>query len=748
MHRLLRRILKKSGLSADRVPSSEGWYKFLEKLDETFVSNDEDRYLLERSLDISSKEMEELLEASKESYQQRISALIKVIPDLIFYVDEDGRYLDILSQGKDELLYIPRDRIIGKKMDEIFPEEYYRVFYDATREAIETNRLKIINYSMVGKGERRFFEARIMPTNIKEKGKRTTIAIVRDMTAEKRSIEYLNVIKKIFEDATEGILIASRDGDYLEVNDAFCRMIGVEKNRLPGFGLKDFSRFLDRETMAHIHRSIDTKSYFHGEVTVLRDDGSKLLAWLTIDTVFNENGEATYRVAMLTDISELQASREKLRFTATHDALTKLPNRTLLFERLNEALKRAKRSERNGALFFIDLDNFKEINDTAGHSAGDRVLVECAERIKRVLRESDIFGRLGGDEFLLIIENIKHIETPIHVAKRILQAINQPFEIGEESFELGASIGIAFFPEDSRETEELVQFADMAMYRAKEKGKNRFQYYSKSLDTNVKRHYMVERALKDALRHGRYYLLYQPQLDLGSGKVTGVEALLRVDETVIGLISPTEFIPIAEESDLILKIGKWVFEECCRQILLWKEEGIDDLLVAINLSRRQLMDEGWGPFVEETIESYGIDPSNIEFEITETTFMHSKKLGYQTITSLQEMGFKFSIDDFGTGYSSLANLKQFTVDKLKIDRSFVTDIVENESDRAIVKASIALAKALGLSTIAEGVETAAQQALLRKLGCDEMQGYHFCKPKPPADIPAFLKNQNPSQKSP
>ena len=739
MHRLLRRILKKSGLSVDRVPSSEGWSKFLEKVDETFVSNDEDRYLLERSLEISSKEMEELLEASKESYQHRISALIKVIPDLIFYVDEDGRYLDILSQGRDEFLYIPRNRIIGKKMDEIFPKEYSRIFYDATKEAIETNQLKIINYSMAVKAERRFFEARIMPTNIKENGKRTTIAIVRDMTAEKKSIEYLNVIKKIFEDATEGILIASRDGDYLEINDAFCRMLGIEKDRLPGFRLKDFSRFLDRATMEHIYRSIDTKNYFHGEVTVIRDDGSKLLAWLTIDTVFNENGEATYRVAMLTDISELQASREKLRFTATHDALTKLPNRTLLFERLDEALKRAKRNEKSGALFFIDLDNFKEINDTAGHSAGDKVLVECAERIKNVLRESDIFGRLGGDEFLLIIENIPHIDAPMYVAKKILGVINQPFEVGEESFELGASIGIALFPDDSRDTEELVQFADMAMYRAKEKGKNRSQYYSKSLDTNVKRHYMIERALKDALRHESYYLLYQPQLDLESGKVTGVEALLRVDETILGLISPAEFIPIAEESDLILKIGKWVFEECCRQILLWREEGIENLLVAINLSRRQLMDEGWGPFVEETIGRYGIDPSNIEFEITETTFMHSKKLGYQTITSLQEMGFKFSIDDFGTGYSSLANLKQFIVDKLKIDRSFVMDIVENESDRAIVKASIALAKALGLSTIAEGVETAEQQALLRELGCDEMQGYLFSRPVPAADIPELLR---------
>lgn len=739
MHRLLRRILKKSDLSAEAIPSLEEWRKFLEKIDQTFVSNDEDRYLLERSLDISSKEMEELLEASKESYQQRISALIKVIPDLIFYVDEEGRYLDILSQGKDELLYMPRERIIGRKMEEIFPEEYYRVFYRATKEAIDTNRLKVINYSMIVRGERRFFEARIMPTNIKEDGKRTTIAIVRDMTAEKKSTEYLNVIKKIFEDATEGILIASKEGDYLEVNDAFCRMLGIERANLPGFRIEDFSTFFYPQTMKSILRSIETKNYFHGEVTVLKKEGSKLLAWLTIDTVFNENGEATYRVAMLTDISELQASREKLHFTATHDALTKLPNRMLLFERLDEAIKRAKRNRMGGALFFIDLDNFKEINDTAGHSAGDKVLVECAARIRNVLRESDIFGRLGGDEFLLIIENIKHIDAPMYVAKKILHAVNQPFEIGDESFELGASIGVSLFPEDSSETEELVQFADMAMYRAKEKGKNRFQYYSKSLDTNVKRHYMIERALKDALQHDKYYLLYQPQLDLESGKATGVEALLRVDETIIGLISPAEFIPIAEEGELIIKIGKWVFEECCRQIVKWRREGIENLLVAINLSRRQLMDENWGTFVEETIGRYGIDPSNIEFEITETTFMHSKKLGYQTITFLQELGFKFSIDDFGTGYSSLANLKQFTVDKLKIDRSFVMDIVENESDRAIVKASIALAKALGLSTIAEGVETAEQQALLRELGCDEMQGYLFSRPIPAADIPELLR---------
>ncbi|WP_201351802.1 sensor domain-containing protein [Hydrogenimonas urashimensis] len=742
MHRLLRRILKKSGLSPDTVPSIEGWKKFLDKLDETYISHDEDRYLLERSLEISSQEMEQLLEASKESYQRRISALIKVIPDLIFYVDEDGKYLDVLSRGKDDLLYLPRDEIIGRRIDEIFPPEYAKLFYEATVEAIRTNSLKIINYPMNLKNERCFYEARIMPTNIKENGKRTTITIVRDMTAQKKSTEYLNVIKKIFEDATEGIMIASREGHYLEVNDAFCRMLGIMKHQLPGYRLVDFRPFFDDETMENIVSSLEEKNLFHGEVTIRRRDATKLLAWLSIDTVFNEKGEATYRVAMLTDISELQSSREKLHFTATHDMLTKLPNRMHLFERLDGALKRAKRYGGKGALFFIDLDNFKEINDTAGHGAGDRVLIECSRRIKNVLRETDTFGRLGGDEFLLITENIKQADASMHVAQKILREINHPFVVGEESYDLGASIGIAFFPDDSSEAEELVQFADMAMYRAKEKGKNRFQYYSKSLDSNVKRHYMIERALKDALRRESYYLLYQPQLGLKKEKVTGVEALLRVDETILGLISPAEFIPIAEESDLIIKIGKWVFKECCRQIVRWRKEGIEDLLVAVNLSRKQLMDESWSAFVETTIQRYDVDPSNIEFEITETTFMHSKKQGYRTITSLQKMGFRFSIDDFGTGYSSLANLKQFTLDKLKIDRTFIMDIEKNESDRAIVKASIALAKALGLSTIAEGVETEKQKEILKEMGCDEMQGYLFSKPVPPTHIASLLRKRD------
>ncbi|WP_457595901.1 putative bifunctional diguanylate cyclase/phosphodiesterase [Hydrogenimonas sp.] len=739
MHRLLHRILKKSGLSPDSPPDPQKWRDFLERVERSFVSSDEDRYLLERSLEISSREMEELLEASKESYQQKLTTLIKAIPDLIFYVDEEGRFIDVLSQGREETLYLPREEVQGHRIGDIFPAKQARIFMDGIGRALASDRLQIENYALRMDGERYYFEARILPARgVLEKGKRTLLCIVRDMTAQKRYTEYLGVIKKIFEDATEGIFIASVDGDRIDVNDAFCKMLGVEPSELSDYRLDGFKAFLDSRTLGQLRRSIVREGSFRGEVKIHRKGGGELPVWLTFDTVYDERGDATYWVAMLTDISELEASTERLRYTATHDSLTGLPNRMLLFEKLGDALKKSKRRHTKGALLFIDLDNFKEINDTDGHRAGDAVLRECTNRVKSIIRESDTFGRLGGDEFLLILEEVSDTDAPMHVAQKIIDRLNEPFVVGDESFDLGASIGIALFPDDGFGVEELVQFADMAMYWAKERGKNRFHYYSRRLDESVRRHYMIEKALKEALREGQFHLLYQPQLSLRTGEVTGVEALVRVEGSVIGLISPAEFIPIAEESDLILKIGRWVFEEVCRQMAAWRETGVDGLRVAINLSRRQLRDEGWVPFVRETLSRYDIAHESIEFEITETTFMHSKEAGYRTIQRLQRMGFRFSIDDFGTGYSSLSNLKHFTVDKLKIDRSFVADMPESDSDLAIVQASVALGHALGLGVIAEGVETDRQVEMLRNIGCDEIQGYWYNRPLQPDAIPPLL----------
>jgi len=737
MHRFLQEVLMRSGLTIDEAPDRDEWKKFLESLDVILDRPSEEPNRLEPLApeEISSRDMRTL----SESFHLRIDALNKVIPDLIFYVDEEGRYLDILSQGGEDMLFLPREEIIGRTMKEIFPPQYASKFLEAIRRAIETDQLTVISYDMRGRSGRRYFEARIMPTNIREKGKRTTIAIVRDITAEKRSIGYLNVIRKIFEDATEGILILSVENRHVEVNDAFCRMLDISRENLPGVRLKDYKDFFDRETMERIVSDIEKSGFYNGEVKIHRSNGSELFAWLTIDTVFSDDGEESYRVAMLTDISELQKSREKLHFTATHDMLTGLPNRTLLIEQLDEALQRSRRRNRGGALLFIDLDNFKEVNDTMGHNAGDWVLQECARRIRQRLREDDIFGRLGGDEFLLIIENIENMDAPMQVAKKVIDELHRPFYIGNDVFELGASIGIALFPEDSIDAEELIQFADMAMYRAKEQGKNRFIYYSQVLTKGIKRHYKIERVLKEALVSGGFYLHYQPLIDLQTGTIVAFEALLRLRETELGTLTPAEFIPVAEESDLIVRIGRWVFENVCCQIVKWREEGITPPLIGINLSRRHMINKGFCDDVRETISRYGLTPSLMEFEVTEKALMHSRKRGLEVITELRRMGFGLSIDDFGTGYSSLANLRLFTVDRLKIDRLFVQNMIENESDRAIIKASIALAQVLGLRTVAEGVETAEQFRALKEMGCDEIQGDYFCPPKSPDEVIKFLQ---------
>ena len=735
MHRLLRRLLKKSGLDAREVPKPQEWRDFIDRLDDIFVSSDEDRYLLERSLEISSREMQELLESSRENYQ-RLIALIQAIPDPIFYIDEAGYCLDVLSRGCEDFFSMREDEIIGRKIADIVPSRYGKLFLDTIQRAIGENGLKVMEYTMEVQGQRRNFEVRIMPTNLMEKGRRTAIAIIRDTTAQKRSIEYLSLIKKIFEDATEGILISSLDGSYTQANAAFYKMFGSEN--LPLNDLKSYRRYFEKRAWVTLIKALKEKRNFRGEITIHRDDGSKKLAWVTVDIIDNELGEPTHGVAMITDLSALEESREQLRFIATHDALTGLPNRLFLLEELKTAIARTERSGRRGALLFIDLDNFKEVNDTAGHKIGDMVLKECMQRIRKSIRSSDILGRLGGDEFLLIMENLENVDAPIHVARKIIEVINHPFRIEGEWYELGVSIGIALFPYEGVNVETLLQRADMAMYQAKQEGKNRVRYYSNRVNEQIKRRHRIEQILKIALRDQSFHLVYQPQVDLHSGEIIGLEALLRLEDPETGPISPAEFIPVAEESNLIIHIGRWVFKECCRQLKEWKEAEGEGFTLAINVSRRQLMDKTLVDFIDETIKEYDVNPKRIELEITETTFMQSQEDGNRAIKALQDAGFVFSIDDFGTGYSSLANLKHFVFNRLKIDKSFVDDVLVNDSDRAIIQASVALAHALGMRVIAEGVETQAQRDLMATMGCDEMQGFLFSRPLPPDKIAAML----------
>lgn len=742
MHPLLQRILRKSQLGEKKLPDNEkAWNTLLERLDQALRDCDRDRYLLESSSEVSSRETKDLPESSTTKYRRRLNALLSVIPDLILYLDEEGHLLDVFSEGEGNVFSYMKEELIGKSVEEVFGRKQSGPLRPLIEKALRSGTLQILEFCMPLDGQRRYFEIRIMPTNYMEEGRRTLIAIVRDVSIYRRHSEYLNMVQKIFEDATEGIVVVSLDGKEMEANRAFYRMFGIEKKDLNELHKEQFKRFFDERTFRKILKRIETEEYFHGEVTIYREGRDALFAWLTIDTVHDDHGNPIYRVGMLTDISELEKSRKELQYVATHDAVTGLPNRSFLFEHLNEALARSERSGREGALLFIDLDKFKEINDTAGHDAGDQALIACSRRIRRILRRGDFFGRLGGDEFLAILENIDNVDSPRRVAEKIIQAIRRPMRLKGHTFELGASIGIALFPQDSRDPSTLIRYADMAMYRAKKAGGNRFTYYSPSFNDDAQRHYRVERELIDALKNDGFTLLYQPQLDLPTGKICGVEALVRLSSTELGVISPEEFIPIAEENHIILRLGEWIFEEACRQIVQWREEGIE-IPVAINLSRRQLADKSLYDFVESTLERYGVEGSSLEFEITETTFMDVEQGDHHDFERFQKLGIRFSIDDFGTGFSSLANLKEFPVDKLKIDRSFVREMLERESDRVIVEASIALSKALGLRSIAEGVETEEQKRYLQEEGCDEMQGYFFSRPVPPEEIGALLRRQS------
>ena len=541
---------------------------------------------------------------------------------------------------------------------------------------------------------------------------------------------YLLVFKKIFDEATEGIAIQFLEKDCIEVNPAFCRMVRQSCTTVDKWSLQDFALHFDPRTRMSARRDLAANGSYHGEAIMTASDHTPITVWLTIDTIYDDaTRQPTHRVAMITDISQLEASRRQLHFVATHDQLTQLPNRTMLIKKLDLILASHRRNHKKGALLFIDLDNFKTINDTAGHAVGDRVLIECTSRIARQLRPHDTFGRLGGDEFLIVLEGLHHRESAAYMARKILHTLKKPFHCDEKVFELGASIGIAFFPQHGTRSETLIHHADLAMYQAKKRGKNRFFYYNQSLEKAIRTNHRIEQALRSALEHDGFHLLYQPIIDAMTGRVVSVEALLRMsDTTVPSHNEPDVFIAIAEQSGLILKIGQWVFHEACRQLAEWRAEGVEDLVIAVNISRRQLNDESWDDFVRETLQQYHLSPTQIDLEITETALMTSPGSGVEAIRRLKRAGFHISIDDFGTGFSSLSNLKNFSMDKLKIDKSFIGGIMTNGSDHAIVAASITLGHAMGLTVIAEGVETDAQRRKLLQSGCDEMQGFLLGRP--------------------
>ncbi|ARU60153.1 hypothetical protein CBW65_03090 [Tumebacillus avium] len=457
-------------------------------------------------------------------------------------------------------------------------------------------------------------------------------------------------------------------------------------------------------------------------------------------TVVQENGVVTGCRGIMVDITARKLAEERLQHIAYFDVLTSMPNRTLFEDRLSLEMARSRRQSQTLAVLLLDLDRFKYINDTLGHAVGDELIRAVAERLQTCVREGDTVSRIGGDEFTLILPDLRSPQDAVSVARMILQRMTAPFVIEQNELFATCSIGISFFPDDGADLSTLMKNAESAMYRAKERGRNNYQLYTTSMNEDAMQKLSLERYLRKALGLDEFVLFYQPQVNVQSGEIFGVEALLRWKHPTLGMVSPASFIPLAEETGLIVPIGEWVLRTACEQIKSWHAAGYGHLTVAVNLSARQFQQEDLVEMVQRVLEETSVEPRFLELEITESVTMHNVERAIVILNELKNLGIRISLDDFGTGYSSLSYLKHFPIHTLKIDQSFVRDITTDADDAAIATSVIALAHSLNLQVVAEGVETEEHLRYLAARGCVEMQGYHFSRPLPAQEIEALFQS--------
>lgn len=552
--------------------------------------------------------------------------------------------------------------------------------------------------------------------------------------------EELQLMARVFEHSLDGISITDGDGKILRVNPAFSAITGYP----PGEVVGKTPRILksdrhDDDFYRRMWASILSEGQWEGEIWNRRKNGEAYPEWLSISSITNEAGEPTHYVAVFHDISEIKRSEELMKHQAYHDALTGLPNRLLLLDRLKVAMNHSRRTGDRLALLYLDVDNFKTVNDSLGHSVGDLLLMSFAHRLKNLLREQDTVARLGGDEFVVMVEDTEGESSAVAVGERILDSLSAPFMIKGHELYVTASVGITIFPEDSDTPDALIKNADLAMYRAKETGKNNCQLFTLAMNERAQQRLVLEKNLRKAIEGRHFEVWYQPKVHLPTGGVIGMEALVRWRREDGSLTPPLDFIPLAEETGMIVPIGEQVLEAACRQAKAWHGSGYGHLALAVNLSVRQLSYKGLIDFIERLLRRTDIDPSLLEFEITETAIMSRVEQAVAVLEEIRRLGAHIAVDDFGTGYSSLYYLKRFPIRGLKVDRSFVSNLPSDADDLAIVRTVVSMARGLGLHVTAEGVETIAQMETLRSLDCDFAQGYLYSPPLSAQDFERLLE---------
>ena len=562
---------------------------------------------------------------------------------------------------------------------------------------------------------------------------------LHDLSHSRQIEARLRLAASVFENTDEGVVITDASARVVEVNRAFTEILGYTREEVIGQKPSLWKSERQDETFYRdMWKALSTTGRWRGELWNRRKNGEVFPQWQTISSVLDENGLLTHYVGVFSDISQIKHSQQQLDYLAHHDALTNLPNRLLLNERLDQAIRHAERHSRQLAVIFMDLDQFKHINDSLGHPAGDELLQEVAEKIQGAMRQGDTVARIGGDEFVVILEDVVYPEAAGVAARKIMRAIARPFRLQEQEVRITGSLGISLYPRDGADPATLLRNADAAMYRAKEEGRNSYHFYTEELTRNAFERISLENNLRQALEEGQLHLVYQPQINLHTGEMIGAEALLRWHHPTQGFISPARFIPVAEESGLIHPIGQWVLQTACRQTQEWLDKGLDPGTIAVNIAGPQIQRGRLVTEVEQSLSVSGLAPSRLELEVTEGFIMQQPEAAIGQLETLRRLGVTLAIDDFGTGYSSLSYLKKLPIHKLKIDRSFVRDIPRDTNDMAIADAVIALGKSLQLTVIAEGVETEEQSAFLKKAGCQEAQGYLYSRPVSAEEFEAML----------
>ena len=563
--------------------------------------------------------------------------------------------------------------------------------------------------------------------------------LTQEIGERRRAEASLRMTAQVINRLNEGVISLDMDFYVTSVNPAFSRITGYGEDDIIGCPPPFFSNMgEDNELQKEMHAALNKGTAWDGEFWDVTKSGTRYAANLSVSPIGTETDELVQYAAVLTDVTKRKEDEERIRYQANFDEVTRLPNRTLFFDRLTQAIANTERANQKLGLLYIDLDGFKLVNDTLGHDAGDELLRESGARLHECVRSGDTVARLGGDEFTVIMPSLldgRHINI---VAQRILNALSSPFQVSGKEAVVSASIGITIFPDDGKTPNDLLKNADSAMYSAKENGKSNFQFYTSSLNTEVQERLAIKNGLLRAVEREEFDVFYQPKLNLHTRRIESVEALMRWNSEELGSVSPVKFIPMLEESGMVVEVGEWVLQQACQQHKSWLQAGLPPIRVAVNLSARQLRELSFVGVVHGALSKSGVPAESLEIEITESMLMSDSAGSVVALQELHDTGIHIAMDDFGTGYSSLSYLKRFPIDTIKIDRSFVADIASSSDDAEIIRTIISMGRTLNRRVVAEGVESKEQLEILESYRCDEIQGYYFSRPLPGDDATDFL----------